>query len=333
MFKINNNTKIFVACPAKFKSGGPELLHQLVCELTKLGFDAYMFYQYANFFDNSYPVHPEFKKYNNKWVTNIKKFDNEDNILIVPETTPQIINKYKNIQKCIWWLSVDNYLNCVNHVGQSEIHSLISRLFFDVNEIDFKIDKNKKIKHLCQSEYAIDFVQKLGITNYDYLADYISDDYFGKKPKIKKENIVLYNPKKGIEFTKMLIMKNRDIKFIPIENMTTKQVRELLYKAKVYIDFGNHPGMDRFPREAAICNCCVITGKRGSANFYEDLPISDEFKFDDKIKNIDGISKKIKYIFNNYEKENEKFKDYRKFITEQKSNFVNDIKKIFGEQK
>lgn len=69
MFKINNNTKIFVACPANSKTGGPELLHQLVHELNKLGLDAYMYYIGTKISNRKKPVHPEFKKYNNKWVT------------------------------------------------------------------------------------------------------------------------------------------------------------------------------------------------------------------------------------------------------------------------
>lgn len=37
MLKLNNNSIVYVACPAKTKTGGPELLHQLVYKLNKLG--------------------------------------------------------------------------------------------------------------------------------------------------------------------------------------------------------------------------------------------------------------------------------------------------------
>lgn len=52
-------------------------------------------------------------------------------------------------------------------------------------------------------------------------------------------------------------------------------------KSKVYIDFGNHPGKDRIPREAAISGCIVITGKRGAAAFAEDVCIPETYKFDE----------------------------------------------------
>ena len=51
--------------------------------------------------------------------------------------------------------------------------------------------------------------------------------------------------------------------------MTPEQVVDLMSESKVYIDFGNHPGKDRIPREAVINGCCVITGVRGSARFKE----------------------------------------------------------------
>lgn len=56
--------------------------------------------------------------------------------------------------------------------------------------------------------------------------------------------------------------KARELNFKPIINMTRDEVIRELQRAKVYIDFGNHPGKDRIPREAAILGCCAIVGKR-----------------------------------------------------------------------
>lgn len=87
--------------------------------------------------------------------------------------------------------------------------------------------------------------------------------------------------------------------------MTRDEVAKLLSTAKVYIDFGNHAGKDRIPK-AAISGCCVITGKDGSAKFYEDVPIDEEFKFKTINKNIPLIVEKIKHCFDNYEFESKK---------------------------
>jgi hypothetical protein len=139
----------------------------------------------------------------------------------------------------------------------------------------------------------------------------------------------VFNPKKGIEFTKTIINNAKYIKFVPIENMSMAKVAKLLSTAKVYIDFGNHPGKDRIPREAAISGCCVIVGKNGSAKYFEDVPIGDEFKFDAKNRNIPLIIDKIMRCLNNYEDESKKFEDYREIIKNEQIKFKNDIKTIF----
>ena len=109
---------------------------------------------------------------------------------------------------------------------------------------------------------------------------------------------MLYNPKKGIEFTRQLIEAAPDLNWVPLENMSNEEVRGKLKTSKVYIDFGDHPGKDRFPREAAISGCCVITGKRGSAA-YDDVPIPEDF---------DG---------------------YRSTIKAEKNKFIEDVRSIF----
>jgi hypothetical protein len=74
--KIYQDTKIFIACPANFATGGPELLHQLTYHLRKdLSIDAYMYYY--NFDENKFknPVHREYEKYNNPFVTKLNELE------------------------------------------------------------------------------------------------------------------------------------------------------------------------------------------------------------------------------------------------------------------
>jgi hypothetical protein len=60
MIEVKKDTTIYVACPAKAATGGPELLHQLVFKMNQLGYNAKMFYYPNNEKD---PVHPFYKKY------------------------------------------------------------------------------------------------------------------------------------------------------------------------------------------------------------------------------------------------------------------------------
>ncbi|MGB9794571.1 hypothetical protein [Caldisericum exile] len=78
------------------------------------------------------------------------------------------------------------------------------------------------------------------------------------------------------------------------------EVIETLQRVKVYVDFGNHSGKNRLPREAIILGCCLITGKRESTAFFEDVPIHDEYKFEDIEENIFKIIEKIRDCFENF---------------------------------
>lgn len=347
--EIYANTKIYVVAPANYATGGPELLHQLVFHLRKdLGIDAYMYYIPS---DLPNPIHAEYKGYSNPYVREIE--DKKENLLIVPEVIIgiDILNKYLEIRKAIWWLSVDNfYLEAIlsskkNFFFKRAINKVLklifNKLLFDINELALK--KLTQLKtifyqlpqadfHLVQSNYAMNHLENNGIPKNKifYLSDHLNDNFLNIKTDLsKKENIVIYNPKKGISFSKRIIKIAPDIEFIPLINMTRQQVIETLQRAKVYIDFGNHPGKDRMPREAAILGCCVITGKRGSAAYFEDVSIPESYKFEDKEENIPQIINKIKDCFVNFKERYKDFDYYRQVIKEEPQKFIEDIKQIF----
>jgi len=327
---ITKDTKVLVGCPANIATGGPELLHQLVYELTKLGFDAYMYY-YSRV-EGINPVNTVYTLYKNKFVDYIE--DTPNNILIMPETKTGLLYNYHNIQKIIWWLSVDNHFNFLN--AQSILKKYIKLFLYKLNYYPrysiYRFNRQDNIIHFVQSEYANQMLKSRGIRESFFLGDYLNKLFIEQQAQYletKKENIVLYNPKKGVVFTKKLITKAKKIQFIAIENMSREEVSKLLSKAKVYIDFGNHPGKDRIPREAAISNCCVITGMQGSAKYYKDVAIDDEFKFNDTEEDLQLIINKIIDCFENYKLNKKKFAFYRNKINKEQNEFISDIRKIF----
>jgi hypothetical protein len=351
MINLHFNSKIYVLLHTKEATGGSELLHQLVYHLrNSLNLEAYVYWP----FDQSDPIHRAYKAYSNPVVFKIE--DKNDNLLIYPEGfwTFSIVARYKSIRKTIWWLSVDNfYLSFILNSKKNlflprAINKLTFLLFkrriFDIQEIAYrKIRKNQlnlnkfnTIRdadyHFVQSYYALKHLEERGIEKNKvfYLSDYLNKDFLKTQTDLsKKENIVAYNPKKGFDFTRKIISSAKDIKFIPLINMTRDEVIKTLQRAKVYIDFGNHPGKDRIPREAAILGCCVITGKRGSAAFFEDVPISNEYKFEDKEENIPKIIEKIKDCFKNFWERYKDFNYYRQMIKNEPQKFIEDLKKIF----
>ncbi len=350
--EVYPNTKFFIACPANIATGGPELLHQLCYHLINdLDIKAFMYYY--NFDSNKFktPVHPEYEFYNVPYVLDIQEEEDiKENILIVPEILSglSLLSKYKNIRKGVWFLSVDYYYfsritkkdfffqRLVNKSMKLFSKPPLLDIFTENNlnklskKYDYKQDTLLKIAdfYMTNSYRGMNWFKEL--KPIYYLSEYLNPEFLKTQTDLsKKENIVVYNPKKGLAFTKKIISSAKNIKFVPLVNMNREEVIETLQRAKVYIDFGNHPGKDRLPREAAILGCCVITGKRGSAAFYEDVPIPDEYKFDDKQENIPKIIEKIRDCLENFEDRYKDFEYYRQIIKNEPQKFLEDLKKIF----
>jgi len=356
-FKLNKNSEIFIFAPANVDTGGPTDLHQLAYIL-KNKFKKKVYMHYLPSYSRT-PVHKNYQIFKipfKKKIIDIKK-----NILIIPETFHfiNVSEKYKKIQKGLWWLSVDNYLKHRFVNKNNKIIKFLIKIPFKIivlfNKLTlfrfgnlsffkylkfiylkppfinvFKI-KNISI-NLAHSKYQFEALRLKKIKSF-YLSDYIRDEYFKAAKNIlitNKKNIVCYNPSKSSNFFNKFIKLNSDIKFLPLKNLSLEKMVSTLSKSKIYMDFGFHPGQDHLPREAAVLKNCVITNKEGSAAFYADLPIKNEFKFDEKSENFLRMRNKINIIFDNFTKELIKFEYYRKYLHQQKSQFEKQISRIFN---
>ena len=283
--------KIYVFSPAVQATGGTELLQQLVFKLRTLGQKAYMVYTTPYAGSNVEQVFGP--RYNNPFVDNIE--DVKDNIVIVSEAAMYLLLNYKFVQKAVWWLSVDFY------GGSFRLPTdLLHKVFYTLSDAIYR-QYDKGWIHLVQSEYAYKYCieeRHIPTSHVFRLSDYLSKTFIQNadiNTDDTRKNQVLYNPKKGYVFTKALIDSNSDIKWIPIINMTSDEIVSLMKESKVYIDFGMHPGKDRIPREAAVCGCCVLTGKRGAAFNNVDIPIPECYKFDEYDK--ERLINQINFIF------------------------------------
>ena len=128
---------------------------------------------------------------------------------------------------------------------------------------------------------------------------------------------------------KPIIDKTPELHWFPIVKMTANDVANLLRLSKLYIDFGSHPGKDRIPREAAVSGCCIITNRKGSADYYEDVPIPDSYKFANPLADVDGVIDLIYDILQNYTSHSANFTSYRDRIKQEKSDFERDALAIF----
>ncbi|MBP1664425.1 MAG: hypothetical protein H6Q19_1565 [Bacteroidetes bacterium] len=311
MIKISNDSKIYVICPANKETGGTELAHQLVDCLINKGLDAYIVYA-----DDEKYVAAEIPVSFEKYLVHIasEPVDDEKNVVVCPEAIFLFALSLKKIQIIFWWMSVDNFFLDTRMFSQLNFFGIYSTLRYVYGRYirhqplfgEMTVSKLKNVinrhLHVYQSEYARQFLLSVGIKDPIPLSDYIDTDFINisLSDLYKKENLILYNPRKGFEFTK---------------------------KIKLYIDFGNHPGKDRLPREAAINYCCVITGIKGSAKYVEDVAIPDVYKLE---KNeLATIKHLIIDVLENYEQHINAFDDYRQKILNEKSVFESDVERIF----
>lgn len=296
-------------CPAGIESGGPELAHQMCHRLDELGCDAKMFYITSNVIEpQDVPASGKYLKYNTQHAVSLSEIENPQSVVIFNEGATGLIPLVKGCRKVLWWMSVDNYL--INTDGR------------DIDVIRQEIEL-----HIVQSKYAYEYVRnvvKADESHIMYVSDYIGDIYMTEVPEIPRHNIALYNPKKGLDKIKPLIERISWLKWVPLIGLTEEDMAAYMHIAKIYIDFGNHPGKDRIPREAATCGCCIITNKKGSAAFYEDVSIPDKYKFGSET-DYDDIEQSVRYICDNFYEAKKDFDEYRMRIRQEKAKFNEDV--------
>ena len=314
-------SKIVILCPHK-KTGGPELQHQLVNQLNKIGRKAFICYFP---FEQDFTPHEEYLKYE----APICKFiDDSETFFLVSESATFLIKSIKNADYGIWWLSVDNYYRSKGDLFIRDFFYKYLSLFksrVPISQLNSPI-------HFTQSAYAKYFLEQHNINSY-MLSDYLSQEHtvkFKSNVNNNKDDIIVFNPKKGKKITSKLIKLCTGFNFVPIQGMSSSEVSDLLNKAKIYIDFGNHPGKDRLPREAAISGCCVITNKNGSAKNRFDIPISSIYKLDDTsrsfFKEFESLALEIleDFVFHS-----SNFDEYRLKIFNEQKVFKDQVINLF----
>lgn len=317
--------KVYICCPGDSVTGGPELLHQFCDELCKVGVDANIIYYPL---DMKFSVPKQYEHYNTPVAT--KDDVQQDNaIIIIPEVSTPLAKNFGKADICIWWLSVDNYF------GRKKYNRFVRRYLGHTKSVltgdRLPICAMKKYFHLSQSEYAKIFLKSRGI-QCEMLTDYLNETHLSKVDNsIIRDDVILYNPKKGSDYSKRLISRFPNYQFIPIQNMTAGEVRALLEKSKIYIDFGEHPGKDRFPREAVMAGCCVITGRLGSAANTVDVPVPSRYKIDQFAGDFEDKFQKITdVILSDYINSYSDFTEYKDKILQEFDVFKKQVGSFAG---
>lgn len=349
MISINPTSKVFVYCIENTVTGGAELLHQLVHVLNEYHIDAYVTYHdwKGEACDSEIPH--DYSCYKIKKARCID--DDRNNVVVLYEAIFDRVKTISNAQVIFWWMSVDNfYFFSKRYLALFDYMKWSPSLTIDVILFRLKVLLRKKgnyfrdnisvkelsrlnVLHCYQSEYAHNYLLNNGFYETLPLKDFLNDEIVNQGTLPKKGKAILYNPQKGLKFTKRLMKRSSSLKWVPLQNMKRNELVDTLRRSMLYVDFGHHPGQDRLPREAAISGCCVVTGLEGSARFFEDVPIGDFYKIDQKPKkNIKIILQRIETILEYYDEHIDEFKFYRETIARGKDEFYRQVKHIFSIQ-
>ena len=305
---------IYILAPQNQTTGGPELAHQLCHAINRMtDIPAYMCYvdlkaPFEDALAIDCPAPKRYEIYKTTHVSDVSLLNREDAFVIAPEGLTLSLYCVPRSKKILWWMSVDNYISSTHE-----------------SNLDYLRDNI--CLHLFQSYYSKDYVEKKfhgakGI----FLSDYINEAH-GKfiYPANLRQNVALYNPQKGYDDLKPLIDYTPWLKWTPLLNLELEQMIFLVEAGKIYVDFGNHPGKDRIPREAASNGCVVITNKKGSAAYDQDVPIPSMYKFESPSDNLEKIDALLHDICDNFEIHQNNFASYRSFIKNEKARFDKDV--------
>jgi len=334
---------IVVVAPSNYKSGGPESLHLLANKLKyNFGLNSYIYY-----FPNPYqPTKDLLEEYKLDPIFNLE--DHKNLILITFESYPFInfLQKFKKAKKIIWWLSVDNFYISLAYYSKKFRSKISKNLLKRSNNIFalLNIDAKKYVQsvlsnidiHLVQTYYSFENLKflKIPIDKIMFLTNHINKDFIYAAEqfnKTNKKNIVIFNPIKSNVFTKKILEnlnKNNNIDIIPLKEKSKYEIINILKESKVYIDFGFHPGKERLPREAALLDNCILVSKRGSAAYYEDLPIPDGYKFPMDERYIPAIVEKIKFCLFSYQIAIQDFTFFKLYVKNELNLMSHQLKRL-----
>jgi hypothetical protein len=333
MRQVFNDVVIF--CP-EYVNGGCEAMHQLGHQITRHGGTAHMAYYgpYSHLeLDGDIlrchpapsPVPGYFARYHPMALQQARL--DRDTLVVMPEVLSTLAAApAAQYQRALWWLSLDNAIP----KNPALLDPAYRRRFLE----------DPGLVHFHQSDYARSFLQSNSAVRYHPLSDYTDPDIIGRSlipsenpPLSNRTNTISYFPSKGGALASRFIERRCALKqwveFLPLREMTKAQVRDALFTSRMYIDFGNHPGKDRVPREAAAAGAIVLLHAAGAAKFFPDHPLPAEYLFTEEDIATGHLHQKVNAIFEDPEAHFGRQRMYRDAILHEQERFDLEVRSFF----
>ena len=281
--------KLVVACPANVVTGGPEALHQLVHTANEWAPGTAAIWYLP---DGTAETPSTYQHYLCPVIRRSQIPSHA--LLVLPEIWPEVAPELPN-PRALWWLSLGNF----GTHGQTDLQRIVL--------------------NLCQSTYAYralaETPDKLMLTDWVSLPSIT---------EITRRDMIAVNPAKNAGLLEPYRQATADIPFVYLTGCGPLQVSQALHGARIYIDFGRHPGRDRLPREAALAGCVVLSTRNGAAACFEDMPLDDYFKFD----SLAELSARVREILAAPEQFQAAQKNYRQWVQGQRDTFRAEVRRL-----
>lgn len=359
-------SKIYIVAPANVYTGGPTALFQLCHTLNKY-FDVNAVMVFTSLTEGLDPVHPNYRKYNCRWLPISKVEDSPRNLLILPETQPSLLRRFKTLRKVIYWLSVDNFFHSLRKLRalffrdallyslrygwphyeglQNDVmHYIASKEALNAVNNPSKILRliEKVELHIAQSLYSRNFLVKLGVDKDKVLIvrEPLEEEFLNANISFEnRRDIVAFNARKAFSIVykalSKMMQQNSNIKIIPLANVGKEGMLRILSNSKVFVDIGLHPGRDRPFREAGLLGNVVIVNRSGGCYYFEDCPIPDAYTI--KCRSIAcrdlSVNRLINLIIDcidNYEHHVANFQKLREYLISEHELYLKDLNKLLN---
>ncbi|WP_150384042.1 hypothetical protein [Bifidobacterium rousetti] len=334
-----NRGSIYILCPAGRTTGGTEALHQLRYYLESIGKDAYLSYydEDERFVDCEPPErYAEYLPTEGKIVNGNAIADDPENSVVAPEFSTGMLAAYRNARRIVWWLSV-HYYDGGPLMSRLAVRHWLKRSLSNPTDL-FRFRKYHHplrpdaAEHLCASQYAYEYVTESLRMPARRLVEPISKPFLEigmeRERSPRRKDMVAYNPAKPSKVMRELLARN-EFDYVPITGMTPEQIVGVLREVKLYVDFGEFPGPERIPKEAAYNGAAVLVIRRNAACNPFDVNIPERYKLPVDTS-LDEISRTIRVMLDDYAAIYPDYDVFRTQIDGLERRFVETLREVWG---
>ena len=352
---------IYVITFPQVYTGGITALYQLCHSLNNIGLHAEIVFPMSASSKIDKLIHKAYILYNCKHSFLSSISDNNKTTIIIPESMPKLVDKFRNSIKILYWLSVDHYvirslpyshLDFVRYtlsklVNFSPLSSMYIKLLHNSYLAEYVSRHLAKLNvpvpnvsmHIVQSRYAYEFLRSLGVQHQQvfFLHEPLEEDYLLQDISYDGRDLgVAWNSRKAYPITLKIVrhLRKLSIPINPLDNVGKEKMRKILSRTRIFIDIGFHPGRDRPPREAVALGNIAVVNNHGGCFYYDDCMIEQPFKVDCYTEgrcNIDPkkVAEDILYYMENYEYYYKKyFTKFRDYILEEPKLYQKEIEQL-----